>query len=228
VARETPETVARETKNILINRITERHLARAAEKWATGRMLDIGCGTKPYVQMFAPYVQEHVGLDHVGGPHGMAVVDIEGTAYDIPVENSAFDTVLCAAVLEHLEEPLTALKEAHRVLRPGGTAIYTAPFIWHLHEEPRDFYRYSKYGFRYLFETAGFTVRELVPLAGFWVTFGQLLVYYIYRFHRGPLRYLPVIPIVGLLIQGLAGALDRADRAEQWTWAYMVVATRER
>jgi SAM-dependent methyltransferase len=84
-------------------------------------------------------------------------------------------------VLEHLEEPEAAIRECHRVLRPGGTAIYTVPFIWHLHEEPRDFFRYSKYGLRYLFEKVGFEIVELRALSGFWVTFGQLFVYNLYR-----------------------------------------------
>ncbi len=218
--------MARETKNILINSIAERHLRQAAQRWARGKMLDIGCGVKPYEGMFAPYVDEHVGLDHADTQHSSNAVDIEATAYDIPVADETFDTVLCSMVLEHLEEPGDALREAQRVLKPGGSAIYMAPFIWHLHEEPRDFFRYSKYGLTHLFEKAGFEVSELIPLSGFWVTFGQLFVYYIYRFNRGFMRFIPIIPLIGLFVQGMAAVLDRLDRAEAWTWAYLVVATR--
>ncbi len=123
-----------------------------------------------------------------------------------------------------LEEPEKALQECNRVLKPGGVAIYSVPFIWHLHEEPRDFYRYTKYGLKHLFEKTGFEVVEIKPLSGFWVTFGQLFVYNIYRLHRGPLRYIPIIPILGLAIQGVSYLLDRIDKSEQWTWMYMVVA----
>lgn len=35
--------------------------------------------------------------------------------------------------------------ECHRVLKKGGPAIYQVPFIWHLHDEPRDFYCFSQY-----------------------------------------------------------------------------------
>jgi hypothetical protein len=98
------------------------------------------------------------------------------------------------------------------------------PFIWHLHEEPRDFFRYSKYGLRYLFEKVGFEVVELRALSGFWVTFGQLFVYNLYRFNRGPLRWLRVVDALGLVVQGGAYALDRVDRSEQWTWMYLAVA----
>jgi len=76
-------------------------------------------------------------------------IDLFGTAYNIPVDDNYFDTALCTAVLEHLEETSDVTKETHRVLKAGGYAIYTVPFFWHLHEEPRDFYRYTKYGLKY-------------------------------------------------------------------------------
>jgi hypothetical protein len=112
------------------------------------------------------------------------------------------------------------------VLKPGGVAIYTAPLIWHVHEEPRDFFRYTRYGLEYLFRKAGFEVLEIKALSGFWVTFGQLFVYNLYRWNRGPLRWTPFIPALGLFIQGAAYLLDRIDRAEAWTWMYLVVARR--
>jgi uncharacterized membrane protein len=98
------------------------------------------------------------------------------------------------------------------------------PFIWHLHEEARDFYRFSKYGLKYLFEKADFELIEIKALSGFWVTFGQLFVYNIYRFNRGPLRFIPIIPAIGLVIQGISYLLDKIDKTEQWTWMYMVAA----
>jgi SAM-dependent methyltransferase len=174
--------------------------------------------------MAAGLVTEHVGVDHPDSPHSRDDVDLSGTAYAIPVADSSFDTALCTAVLEHLEEPELALRECHRVLRPNGVAIYSVPFIWHLHETPRDFFRFSKYGLEYLFRKTGFEVVEMRALSGFWVTFGQMLVYYLYRFNSGPLRWLRIIDAAGLAIQGLAYLFDRIDRAEQWTWMYLVVA----
>jgi ubiquinone/menaquinone biosynthesis C-methylase UbiE len=218
--------VAREAHNFLVNDIFERRLASVAATSARGRLLDIGCGTKPYAAMFQPYVEEHVGLDLANSIHGTETVDLVGTAYEIPVEDGSFDTVLCTFVLEHLEEPAQALREAYRVLRPGGVAIYGVPFIWHLHEEPRDFFRYSKYGLRYLFEQAGFDLRKLEALAGFWVTMGQFLAYYVNGIQKGPLRTPPLRDAITSVIQHSAQFLDRLHRAEAWTWAYLVVATR--
>lgn len=216
--------MAKELKNILINSIHDKQLLDYAERYLSGNLIDIGCGIKPYKDMLSPFVEEHVGVDHEATFHDKSNVDLFGTAYDIPADDEIFDSAICTAVLEHLEEPEKALRECCRVLKPGGIAVYSVPFIWHLHEEPRDFYRYTKYGLKYLFEKAGFEVLQITPLSGFWVTFGQLFVYNIYRFHRGPLRYIPVIPALGLVIQGVSYILDRMDKSEQWTWMYMVVA----
>jgi len=216
--------VAKEIKNILINRICDRQLKQYASEYFSGRLIDIGCGTKPYKNLLAPYITEHIGIDHQDTLHDQSNIDQFGTAYDIPAEDGEFDSAICTAVLEHLEEPELALKECHRVLKRGGVAIYSVPFIWHLHEEPRDFYRFSKYGLKHLFEKVGFEIIEIKALSGFWVTFGQLFVYNIYRFNRGPLKYIPVIPVLGLVIQGISYLLDKIDKTEQWTWMYMVVA----
>lgn len=216
--------MAREIRNVLINSILDRELDRCVREYVHGRLVDIGCGTKAYREMVAPYVTEHIGVDHEQTFHDKSKVDRYGTAYRLPAEDASFDSAICTAVLEHLEEPEQALQECHRVLKRGGVAIYTVPFIWHLHEEPRDFYRFSKYGLRYLFEKTGFEIIDLKALSGFWVTFGQLFVYNIYRFNRGPLRWFGIIPMVGLLLQGLAYFMDKVDKTEQWTWMYLVVA----
>jgi len=216
--------VAKEIKNILINRIHNRQLKQYALEYLSDRIIDVGCGTKPYKNLLAPYVTEHIGVDHQETLHEKSDIDRFGTAYNLPAEDEEFDCALCTAVLEHLEEPELALKECWRVLKRGGVAIYSVPFIWHLHEEPRDFFRFSKYGLKYLFEKVGFEIIEIKALSGFWVTFGQLFVYNLYRFNRGPLRFIPIIPAVGLVIQGISYLFDRIDKTEQWTWMYMIVA----
>lgn len=219
--------MAKEIKNILINRLHDRQLKQYASKYFSGRLIDIGCGTKPYKDLLAPYITGHIGIDHEETLHDKSNIDRFGTAYDLPAEGGEFDSAICTAVLEHLEEPELALKECHRVLKRGGVAIYSVPFIWHLHEEPRDFYRFSKYGLKYLFEKVGFEIIEIKALSGFWVTFGQLFVYNIYRFNRGPLKFIPIIPALGLAIQGISYLLDKFDKTEQWTWMYMVVARKK-
>jgi SAM-dependent methyltransferase len=216
-----------EYKNLLINSIHKRELTRVAKAYLVGRLIDIGCGTKPYAEFLKPYVTEHIGVDHEATSHSKDNVDLFGTAYAIPVPDVSFNSALCTAALEHLEEPEQALRECYRVLKSGGVAIYSVPFIWHLHEEPRDFFRFSKYGLDYLFKKVGFEIIEIKALSGFWITFGQALVYNMYRFNRGPLRWFKIIDVVGLMLQGMAYLLDHFDRTEQWTWAYLVVARKK-
>jgi len=209
--------------NWLVHRILDRHLAHVAREHAHGRLLDVGCGEKPYRAMFAPFVTEHVGLDHADTQHARDAIDLYGYADAIPAEAMSFDTVLCTAVLEHVEQPACAIAEMHRVLRPGGVVILTAPLFWQVHEAPRDFYRYTEYGLRYLFGKAGFTILELTPLSGFVVTFAQALVYYVHE--RLPRWLIPVAGrTLGTLIQGAAYLLAPVDRSTHFTWMYLVVA----
>ncbi len=216
--------MAHDFRNWLVHRIHDHALYEACSRLFRGRLIDIGCRTKPYAKMMRPFVDEHVGVDHQDCRHAPDCIDLYGSAYRIPAENQSFDCALCTAVLEHLEEPEAALAECFRVLKPGGTAVYSVPFIWHVHEAPRDFFRFSRFGLHHVFRKAGFERVEVRPLSGFWVTFGIMLSYSIGRFHRGPLRFVPIIPVLAFLIQVLAYGLERLDRPTQWTWMYLVVA----
>lgn len=211
--------------NWLIFRIVNPELRARLKKYAKGRLLDIGSGEKPYQEMAAPYIQEHVGLDHEKTLHNTGNVDLFGTAYNIPVDSESFDTILCTYVLEHLEEPQKALAEAFRVLKKGGYAIYTVPLFWHLHEEPRDFYRYTKHGLKYIFESNGFHVIECKALTGFFVMVAQETTYYLLRFRRGgkinPLWW--IVPPLNILIQALAYLINFIDRSEEFSMEYIIV-----
>ena len=210
--------------NLLVRKIADKKIIAYANKYFHGTLIDIGCATKPYQQSLSNILDRHIGVDHKDSFHDSSNVDLIGSAYQIPAENDTFDSALCTAVLEHLEEPELALQECYRVLKKGGIAVYSIPFIWHIHEEPRDFYRYSKYGIEYLFNKVGFETLQLEALSGFWITFGQLFVYYLLRFNRGPLRWFKIISILGLLIQGIVFLLDKIDKAEDWTWMYIIAA----
>ena len=111
------------------------------------------------------------------------------------------------------------------MLKPGGYALFTAPLFWHLHEEPRDFFRYTRYGLEHLFKGAGFELIEVRPLSGFVTTFITACGYYLQRFRRGPLCVL----VDAMTIAGnvAARALDRPPfRDERFTWMYLVLAGR--
>jgi SAM-dependent methyltransferase len=123
-----------------------------------GRTLDVGCGTKPYENLFD--CEEYIGLDTVnsGHKHEFSSIDIVYDGANIPFENNYFDSIVCFEVLEAIFEPKCFLKELTRVLKPGGYALFTVPFIWDEHDQPNDFARYSSFGLKHLFEEQGFIV----------------------------------------------------------------------
>jgi SAM-dependent methyltransferase len=213
-------------QNVLVQWIVQKELRNLGQTYISGRLLDIGCGTKPYEKLFADFNSEHIGVDHPGTLHGKSKIDVLGSAYNIPFMGDSFNSVICTATLEHLEEPEIALHECFRVLKPNSYAIYTIPFIWHIHEEPRDFFRYSKFGIDYLFKKAGFNIIEIKALSGFWVTFGQLFVYNIFRLNKGPIRWLHLLDVPCLLIQLISFCFDKIDKTEEWTWMYIVIANK--
>ncbi len=93
--------MAKELKNILINHIHDKQLIDYAERYLSGNLLDIGCGTKPYKDLLSPFVNKHVGVDHEETFHDKSNIDLFGTAYTIPCDDESFDSAICTAVLEH-------------------------------------------------------------------------------------------------------------------------------
>jgi SAM-dependent methyltransferase len=89
-------------------------------------------------------------------------------------------------VMEHVPEPKLVLKELYRVLKPGGKMIYSAPLCFEEHEQPYDFYRYTQFSLRYLFDAAGFSIQRLDWLEGYFGTVGYHL--------NCSARYLPYKP----------------------------------
>ena len=209
-----------------IVRISCDCIKNSASKYFSGRLLDIGCGSKNKQLLIDEYVNTYIGLDHLDCIHDQSNIDVFGSAYHIPFKDDSFDSVICTAVLEHLEEPESAMRETYRVLRPGGCAIYTIPFFWHLHEEPKDFYRFSKYGLRYLFEKCSFKILELTSLSGFWITFGTEFNYFL----TSVMPFKPLQPFLRIIITAnniLFHFIDGLDRrfhpsTVKWTWLYLV------
>ena len=81
------------------------------------RVLDVGCGDRPYEQLF-PGRGRIVGFDVPGNPHA----DLHGTIDAIPVEDGSFDVVLCLQVLEHVPDPAAAVRELRRVVGPAAAS----------------------------------------------------------------------------------------------------------
>ena len=135
--------------------------AFAASQSEAGRVLDVGCGTKPYLFLFPSW--EFVGIDveSSGRPAEGKDVDAWFDGLTIPYASESCDAALCTEVLEHAVDPDRLAAEMWRVLRPDGRLLVTVPFMWGEHEMPFDFRRYGSEGIRRMLERAGFEVLDL-------------------------------------------------------------------
>jgi SAM-dependent methyltransferase len=119
------------------------------------RALDVGCGDKPYLPLLAPLCATYRGIDFEDGP----AVDDVGSAESLPYPDASFDLVLCTQVLEHLDDPLAAIREMHRVLRPGGVALLSTHGVHVFHPDPpdsgRDYWRWTHAGLERLLLSGG-------------------------------------------------------------------------
>jgi SAM-dependent methyltransferase len=129
----------------------------------SGAVLDLGAGTKPYAPLYEPYFSRCVSVDVPHSPHDISGVDVMSSADDLPFPDGDFDCVICTEVLEHCPDPRAVMREISRVLRAGGRAFITTPFLLPLHEMPYDYYRYTPSALRHLSAQAGLEVKRLVP-----------------------------------------------------------------
>jgi SAM-dependent methyltransferase len=212
---------------VLYNQLSNA-LAEAAGSHAGDRLVDIGCGRKPWAAIFAPYVTEHIGVDREAPSSPDAgEVDIVGDAYSVPLNDGSADTVLLTEVLEHLEDPIRALEEAHRLLAPGGGLILTTPLIFPVHGEPHDFFRYSPHGLQYVMRRAGFEGIEVRPLSGQWTTLAMLRGLSLYPYRRG--RVLTaLVDAYSAVSLTLAVRLDEADFRDSFSWNHIATARKPR
>lgn len=120
-----------------------------------GKVADIGCGSKPYQQYFIN-ADSYTGFDIASNEK----TDIVFDGKNLPVESATYNHIISSEVLEHVFWPKLWLAEINRALKPGGLLLLTGPFMFHEHEAPYDYGRYSSYGLKYLLQEAGFETVE--------------------------------------------------------------------
>ena len=201
-------------------------LAPVLRSRARGAFLDAGCGTQPFRALVEPQVDRYLTFDIEARVEGVDYIgDIEDRD---AVPSASIDTLLCSEVLEHVPHPPRAVGEFARVLRPGGVLVVTVPFLARLHEEPHDYFRYTRHGLRRLLVEAGFEVDEitetgsLCSFVAHQVSVGLLGL----TWHVRALRRI-VLALNDLVIVRPAVALDRlTSMSTLLPLGYVVVATR--
>jgi SAM-dependent methyltransferase len=144
----------RESLSLIVGELLLEEIL-AARPYMHGRLLDVGCGKRPYALIYDQLVEQSVGTEVSFSPHSTAAADLICFAESLPFASASFDTILCTEVLEHTRQPFAVLAEFARVLRPQGHVLISVPFIYPVHEEPHDYWRFTRYGLQTACTSAG-------------------------------------------------------------------------
>jgi SAM-dependent methyltransferase len=205
------------------------------------RILDAGAGVGRYRHLFRHCEYRTHDFGQEPGTIGhYTTLDYMSDITAIPVPDQSFDVILCTEVLEHVPEPIKALREFARILRPRGYLLLTAPLGSRLHQEPYHFYGgYTPHWYRKFLSEAGFAIESIESNQGFFSHFGQEAVHYSTlidprrtlnlgwpRWALVTLLWLVTLPLLRVLFSLVGGLLDRLGLEYGDTVGYHVVALR--
>lgn len=134
------------------------------ERYVRGRTLDAGAGQLAWRPFLRARASDYLAVDRgAGHPDLDLCCDLEGR---IPLPDGSIDTIFCCSVLEHTHDPAAILREFRRILRPGGHVVLSVPFLYYLHDPPRDYWRFSRYCVANMAESAELDVIECTTCGG--------------------------------------------------------------
>jgi SAM-dependent methyltransferase len=140
---------------------------QALKTYARGSLIDLGCGKVPLYAAYRDLVTATTCVDWAGSLHKNEFLDVECDLMEpLPFDPESFDTIILSDVLEHIPGPDHLWSEMSRILAPGGHLLLNVPFLYWLHEEPHDYYRYTEFALRRFATNAGLEVDVLKPIGG--------------------------------------------------------------
>jgi len=209
--------------NGLVNRSIFASLLQN-ESFFKGVLLDIGCGEQPYADLVKRRCTKYISTDMEVRSENL---DVIGDSLSLPYKDRTFDSILCTEVLEHVSEPSKLFTEVARTLKIGGSLVLTTPMAWPLHEEPYDYFRYTRYGLIELSKSAGLKVCSINERGGPAVTLAQIVGILMYESCKGKrLRWILFKSFI-VPIYVIAKVLDKAWHDPKLTLGYTLVATKE-
>lgn len=227
-ARMEPATLTPEVRRYLspVFFVQDASVRAVMARYARGAVIDLGCGLMPYRSYLPPAVSAYHGMDLWLRSDRISLVgDIQHLDMLAP---ASFDTVLCFEVLEHVPDPQQALHGIAHILKPGGVALISVPYLSRPHDLPHDYYRYTAYGLRHLVTEAGLEVTELKIKGGLFAFLGHQVSTLV-------LALLAALPALGVLLWPLnrwlvvkpALWLDALSQSERlFPLGYVAVVTR--
>ncbi len=199
----------------------------AAALPAGARLLDAGAGEGRYCAEFRN--QRYIGVDLAVGDATWNYRQLDAVAdlTALPFRSASFDAAINIVTLEHVCEPAAALREIGRALRPGAPLLLVAPHEWEVHQQPHDYFRYTRYGLAYLLRGAGFVEIEIVPAGGYCRLLARRLLNGL-QFFTGGARWLLFVPAALLLVPPavILPFFDGLDRERKFTLGYLCTAKR--
>jgi len=138
------------------------------------KILDVGTGSSPYRHLFLNHVFkthdfQKLSSEQLLHRNGYGQIDYVSDIVNIPVENDSFDVIICTEVLEHVPDPIIAIKEMSRILKPGGIILITTPLGSHIHQEPYHFYGgFTPYFYEKNLLDNDFIDIKIIPNKGFY------------------------------------------------------------
>jgi SAM-dependent methyltransferase len=150
--------------------VRDEWVKREAAKLPPGsRVLDAGAGASKYRPFFSHCQYRTQDFCQYSGPlvQYLQPIDYVCDVAKIPLPDASLDAVLCTEVLEHVTDPMAALREFARLLRPGGRLLLTAPQTSQIHMEPYHYYGgFTHYWYRHWLPACGFKVEEVSMQGG--------------------------------------------------------------
>ena len=185
------------------------------------RVLDAGAGEGKFAAAFPR--QRYTGVDLGVGDTDWNYAGLDALAdlERLPFRDDAFDACINIVTLEHVREPAAVVKELYRTLKPGGMILLVTPHEWEEHQQPHDYFRYTRFGMEYLLKSAGFTGLVIEPVGGFFRLLSRRLL--------NGLQFFPgvwVIPAALVLVPPalLLPLFDALDDRRNFTLGYVCTA----